>query len=130
MVQLVQCEVGNGKKIFLWHNHWHSKGPLLQGYSPRKIYDASRHTDAKLCNVIKDSNWNLLVARSEALVEIQSLLFDIQPNNNLDDKAKLVLSKLGIYHVGSNWNYLGTHSQPVPWCNLVWLKGSTQDIVL
>lgn len=36
--KFLSYELGSGKKIVLWHDHWHPDGILNQRYGPRVIY--------------------------------------------------------------------------------------------
>lgn len=49
--------IGNGKRIFLWHDSWHPKGPLLQAYGHKIFNDFGLPLSSKLSVVIDRLNW-------------------------------------------------------------------------
>jgi hypothetical protein len=54
----MQFEVGDGRTIHLWFDHWHPSGVLYEKYGHRVVYDACSKPKAWLSTVIKDDNWN------------------------------------------------------------------------
>lgn len=64
-------------------------------------------------------------ARSKALVEIQSLLTEVQPRRDHSDTPNWVPAKSGIYHTGATWSAIRQHRPHVPWYTLVWFKNHT-----
>lgn len=121
----IKYQVGNGNKIFMWHDNWHPLGPLLLKFPHRLIYDTASSTQAKLSSVIAGSSWSWPAARSDHAVEVQSFLFDIQPSYEKDDIAIWTPSKTGMFHSGATWYCMRAHSPNVPWYSMVWYKGST-----
>jgi hypothetical protein len=47
-------KVESGENIFLWMDHWHPDGMLLETYGPRIIYGAGSHLNDRLSTVIRD----------------------------------------------------------------------------
>jgi hypothetical protein len=45
------------RTFFLWLDHWHPDGILLETYCPRIINDAGSHLNPKMSTVIQDKNW-------------------------------------------------------------------------
>jgi hypothetical protein len=66
----LKFEVGDGKNIHLWLDHWHPLGVLFDKYGYRIIYDSQSRLDAKLDSVLRNGIWKWKPARSDALVEI------------------------------------------------------------
>lgn len=98
---MLQFVVGNGNMVFLWHDNWHSKGPLLLAYPYRLILESVLPSHLKLSVVIHGSNWHWSGARSEEMVELQILLCDqIYPNSG-ENEPKWLPSKSGVFHVGA-----------------------------
>ena len=69
----LKCEVGDGRKIFLWHDHWHLDGILYLKYGHRVVYDAASRSDARagqiksedqLLNIIKRDVKNRLHSKN------------------------------------------------------------------
>ena len=73
--QFLRYEVGDGNKIFLWHDNWHPDGILFLKYGYRIVYDAASRVEAKVASVLKDKQWIWNPVRSDALVNVQSKLF-------------------------------------------------------
>lgn len=90
----IRFQVGDGSKIFLWHDHWHPAGYLGDQFGFRVIYDSGFHTNAKLYSIILNGDWFWQGVRSEALVEIQSKLPGIQIGGK---DTPLWLSKKGTF---------------------------------
>lgn len=70
----INFQVGDGSNIFLWHDHWHPIGYLLEKYGYRVIYDSGFSKEAKLSSILLNGDWFWPSARSDTLVEIQSKL--------------------------------------------------------
>jgi hypothetical protein len=66
----IQFQVGDGSSIFLWHDHWHLAGYLLERYGYRVIYDYGLSKNARLSSIIKNKDWFWQGARSDDLVAI------------------------------------------------------------
>jgi hypothetical protein len=58
--------------VFLWLDHWHPAGYLLDRYGYIIVYDYGFFLNTKLVAVIKHGNWFWPSARSDTLVDIQS----------------------------------------------------------
>jgi hypothetical protein len=52
----LRFEVGDGEKIHLWLDSWHSDGILLENYGYRAVYDAQSSVEAKLSIVIRNGD--------------------------------------------------------------------------
>ncbi len=50
----LKYEVGDGTKIFLWHDYWHPDGILYLKYGQKTVYDAASRIDARVASVFKD----------------------------------------------------------------------------
>jgi hypothetical protein len=68
--QFLSFKVGDGSKIFLWHDSWHPEGCLFDNFGYRVIYDAGRNIGPRVSTIIKDGEWFWPNARSEHLVII------------------------------------------------------------
>jgi hypothetical protein len=53
----IRFQVGDGRKIFLWHDHWHPAGYLCDQFGFRVIYDSGFHTNVKLSSIILNGDW-------------------------------------------------------------------------
>lgn len=65
MDNLIKCQIGNGKNIFLWFNNWLPCWSIKNKYGPRVIFNAGLSKEAKLSGIIKDV---IVVGRSQILV--------------------------------------------------------------
>lgn len=70
---MIKFEVGNEQNMFLWHDTWHSKGPLLLAYGPTILFGSGLSVDAKFNSVIQNGQWIWPVARTKNQMELQSL---------------------------------------------------------
>jgi hypothetical protein len=73
----IQFKVGNGSRVFLWLDHWHPVGYLLDTFGYRIVYDSGFPLQSKLDVIIKNGKWFWPRARSNAIVEVQSRLPDV-----------------------------------------------------
>lgn len=81
---MLSFEVGDGRSIFLWHNQWHPRGPLLKFYGPTILYGSGTSTNAKLSTMIYNGYWKWPAARSRNHADMRSLLPNIAPNGVSD----------------------------------------------
>uniref|UniRef100_A0A2N9J1W3 Reverse transcriptase domain-containing protein n=1 Tax=Fagus sylvatica TaxID=28930 RepID=A0A2N9J1W3_FAGSY len=100
----LKYEVGDGRKIFLWHDHWHPDGILYLKYGHRVVYDAVSRSDARVASVFKDQEWQWRPARYEELVFIQSKLCLITLGE--EDRFVWSASNLGKFSCAATWNEL------------------------
>jgi hypothetical protein len=75
--KFIRFKVGDGSRVFLWLDHWHSAGYLLDRYGYKIAYDFGFPLNTKLVAVIKNENWFWACARFDTLVDIQSQLHDV-----------------------------------------------------
>ncbi|KAK4381058.1 hypothetical protein Sango_3004500 [Sesamum angolense] len=69
----IQYSVGNGDSILLWHDLWHSLGPLISRF-PRGPQLTRTGLLDKLSVVIKDRQWNWPLITDIACLEITHML--------------------------------------------------------
>lgn len=118
--QFLKHKVGDGRNIFLWFDNWHPVGCLLDAYGYRVMYDAGP-IGPKLSSIIRGGNWYWSSARSEALVEIQSRLLEIE----LGGIDQVVWdSKGGSFSSSETWEKLRNKHQPVAWHRIVWFPAA------
>jgi hypothetical protein len=53
----IKFEVGDGKHIHLWMDHWYPFGVLFEKYGYRIIYDSQSRLDVKLDSVLRNALW-------------------------------------------------------------------------
>lgn len=63
---LLLFAVGDGKRIFVWHDPWHPKGPLLKHFGPGVLYGSGSSINAKLSSMIHNGVWKWPAARSRS----------------------------------------------------------------
>lgn len=49
----IRHKVGDGRRVFLWWDHWHSTGYLLGRFGFRAVYDLSLSLNSKPASLIK-----------------------------------------------------------------------------
>lgn len=107
----------DGSRIFLWHDHWHPAGYLLESYGYRVLYDSGISKDARLSSIIKNKDWFWQGVRSDDLVAIQSRLPEI--TFGVSD-LPLWKSSNGKYSCVATWKNLRNKLPEVDWWRLVW----------
>jgi len=116
---LIRFQVGDGRNIFLWLDHWHPAGCLLGRFGYRAVYDSGMSINAKLSAIIHNGEWFWPAARSDDLVEIQCQLLDI----NLGGEDQPIWeSKNGKYSCAETWERLRSKNQVVHWWKSVWFS--------
>jgi len=74
----IRFKVGDGCRVFLWFDQWHLARYLLDNFGFRVVYDSGLPLTSKLDAIIKNGDWYWSHARSDALVEIQSKLHEME----------------------------------------------------
>jgi hypothetical protein len=74
----IRLKVGDGCRVFLWFDQWHLARYLLDNFGFRVVYDSGLPLTSKLDAIIKNGDWYWSHARSDALVEIQSKLHEME----------------------------------------------------
>lgn len=69
--------MGDGSKIFLWFDHRHPPGYLLDTFGYRVVYDSGLTLESKLSSIVLHRQWFWPSAGSNALVDIQIHLPEI-----------------------------------------------------
>lgn len=85
---MIKNKGGDGTRIFIWHDNWHPRGPLLQVYGTGGLLRLGLNTDAKLSLVIEATNLNWPLTRSLVLLEIHSLLQCVLSPTGLTDETQ------------------------------------------
>jgi hypothetical protein len=110
-------KVGDGRKIFIWHDNWHPNGYLLDKYGYRTIYDAGYAIGPKLFSIIRHGEWYCPNACSESLVEIQSPLPEVTIGT---EDVPVWNSRKGTFSCSETWDKLRVKSPIVNRYNTVW----------
>jgi len=115
--RFISFKVGNGSRVFLWFDHWHPAGYLLETFGHRIVHDSGFPLRSKLEVAIRNGEWNWPPARSDALVVIQSKLFEVDIGDN--DLAVWNANN-GQYTCADAWDKLREVHPAVGWWKLVW----------
>lgn len=107
--------MGNGNDVFLWYDNWHPKGPLIQKFGHRVVYNSGSFANSKLASVIQDGH-----ARSESLVTILSQLPLIEIGD--EDTTRWVSSKTYVFSVSSAWDQIRTQRPKFDWWKVIWFS--------
>lgn len=54
---LIGYVVGNDENMYLWYDNWHPKGPFLDRYGARIMYDFGLPNKAKVKEIISNGGW-------------------------------------------------------------------------
>jgi hypothetical protein len=120
--RFISFKVGNGSRVFLWFDHWHPAGYLLETFGHRIVHDSGFPLRSKLEVAIRNGEWNWPPARSNALVVIQSKLFEVDIGDN--DLAVWNANN-GQYTCADAWDKLREVHPAVGWWKLVWFPSYT-----
>lgn len=52
----IRFKVGDGSRIFLWSDHWHSAGCLLDKFGFRAVYDAGSYVATRVSSIIRNGD--------------------------------------------------------------------------
>jgi hypothetical protein len=115
----IQLKVGKGRNIFLWFDHWHPFGYLLDKFAYGVVYDLGFPLGAKLSTILKEGAWHWPFARSEEIVEIQSRLDEVIIG---DADLPVWNSSNGVYSCAVMWEVLREKKPPVIWWKLMWFS--------
>ncbi len=115
---LLSYEIGDGSRIFLWHDCWHPNGVLYQPNGHRIVLDAASSLCAKVSSVLHNKEWCWRPARSDDLVEVQSKLSLIQLRES--DRAVWNLNTSGKFTIADTWQHLRMKQTEVQWWKLLW----------
>jgi hypothetical protein len=119
--RFISFKVGNGSRVFLWFDHWPPAWYLLETFGHRIVHDSGFPLRSKLEVAIKNGEWNWPLARSDALVVIQSKLFDVGIG---DTDLAVWNAKNGQYTCADAWDKLREVHPAVGWWELVWFPSS------
>lgn len=103
--QIIAFKVGNEQQIFLWHDQWHPKGPMLQTYGPRLLHLPGLHMNNRLSTVIHGDQWVWPAARTDEMLRCFGYCGHIQPRNT-GDEVVWIPSLFNKYHTGDTWNWI------------------------
>jgi hypothetical protein len=118
--QFIKFKVGDGSSIFLCHDMWHPVDCLLDRYGHRVMYDASLSIGPKL-SIIRRDDWFWPHARSEAIVEIQSRLHEVE----LGEADQPVWdSRSSKFFSADTWEKLREKKLVVEWHDVVWFSAA------
>ena len=108
--------------MFVWHDNWHTLGPLKVRFGHRVIYDSASEVGAKVDSLINAAGWCRFPAISSALMQINDGFPSYQPHLDRDDTIEWILIKDRSFSVDSAWNAIRKTCEVVPWYGLVWYK--------
>jgi hypothetical protein len=114
--KFIRFKVGDGSRVFLWLDHWHPIGYLLDHYGYIIVYDSCFSLNTKLATFIKPENWVWPSARSDTLV-IQSQLHEIALGYTDESVWD---SRNGKYSCADTWGKLRVSFPVVNWWKMVW----------
>lgn len=119
---IIKFQIGNGQKVFFWHDYWHPKGSLLSTYFIKVLFTSGISFVAKVSQFIRGCQWCWPSVRSMEMLEIMSLADQILPSTS-HDIVVWVPSKSGKFHLGSTWKSLRTPCSKVHWYPMIWFRG-------
>lgn len=123
----LHCQIGNGRNVSFWYAHWCDLGPLnilLGTHGPRMLRVSK---DATVSTAVRNGEWWMPPARSEAMQSFQTLLTTISPPNESNGADIYLWRRVSgtfdrSFSSKETWEQLRSHSALVPWCKAVWFK--------
>ena len=122
---MIKYRIGNGCNTSLWYDHWHPKGPLLEKYGSRVMYDAALPKDAKVDMVIQDEDWSWPITNTLELMEIRRELTQLPKPSRSNDRVIWTPSPNGKFNLTHTWNHCFGVPITVHWYHLVWFAKAT-----
>ena len=122
---MIQNKIGNGCNTSLWYDNWHPKGPLLEKYGSRVIYDAALPKDAKVAMVIQDEDWSWPITNTLELMEIRRELTQLPKPSRSSDVVIWSPSPNGKFNLAHTWKHCFGNHNTVHWSHLVWFSKAT-----
>ncbi|WZZ52529.1 hypothetical protein YC2023_052636 [Brassica napus] len=127
LTNLLRCVLGNGETASFWYDSWTPLGPLIDlvghgGRSTMRIRE-----DTRVCEAVRDGEWYLPGARSDARQQMQIILTTIQPPAASDEPDKYLWIKSdGSYgnkfSTRVTWKHIRQRAAPVFWSKVVWFR--------
>lgn len=53
----IKILIGNGSSTFLWHENWHSLGPIMENFGSHIMDNFGFSTLAKVSDIIEERRW-------------------------------------------------------------------------
>lgn len=123
----LHCQLGNGRHISFWYNHWCDLGPLMDFFGAHGPRLLRLSKDVTVSEAVRNGEWWMPPARSEAMQSFQALLTTIPPP--IDSKGVDIFLWRRVsgsfdhsFSSKETWEQLRPHSALVPWCKAVWFK--------
>lgn len=115
----ITWQVGDGKRIDLWHDHWSELDPLYLKVSNPFIYNTGLPRDVKLAQFIVAGVWQLphpirTLFQGHNLPQIHQ-----EP-----DIGHWKVRKKGVFNTAQAWSFVGPRAIAVCWYKLIWFAGN------
>jgi len=123
----LKCEVGNGKVAAFWWDSWTTLGPLIDFIGPNGPRMLRLPLDARVCDAIRGTHWNLPNARSDSVQTLQILLTTMPlPSQDAGEDVflwrKPSRSYAKTFSLSGTWDQLRVSTPQVSWSKCVWFK--------
>ncbi|GAV81765.1 LOW QUALITY PROTEIN: zf-RVT domain-containing protein, partial [Cephalotus follicularis] len=113
----VVYEVGNGQSFSLWFDPWLNGVSILDRYGARVIHDSGMGSDARVCCVINQGEWEWPLTSPE-LIDISNMANRI-PLSPIADKIHW-RKKGSSFTISDAWRTITPQSSTVDWWKIVW----------
>lgn len=125
----LRCEVRNGTVAAFWWDSWTTLGPLIDFVGQNGPRMLRLPLDAKVVNAVRDGNWYLSSARSEAVQTLQILLTTLSvPEEESGTDVFMWRLPSGRYSTSfssrGTWDQIREVGPLVPWSKTVWFNES------
>ncbi|XP_052173286.1 uncharacterized protein LOC127788729 [Diospyros lotus] len=117
---LLRWKIGNGHRVFLWHDQWHPFGVLVEFFSRSVPRRAGLPSTARVSSVISQGGWSwphvALSREAQLILEASPCL----PRSPGPDLPWWVPAPDGCFSARSAMDALRCRRARVPWGRLVW----------
>ncbi|XP_024171665.1 uncharacterized protein LOC112177615 [Rosa chinensis] len=121
---LIKHNIGDGKSTYIWHDHWHSLGPLLHRLGPDAIINSGIPSNALVSSFVMGVSWCWPLRNSSVILEVVNNLEDLYPNSSYKDSIMWLPSTTGKFSTASALEQFRYHYPSIDWAKLIWFNNN------
>ncbi|GJT58681.1 RNA-directed DNA polymerase, eukaryota, reverse transcriptase zinc-binding domain protein [Tanacetum coccineum] len=119
----LQYKIGDGTKVSLWYDKWHSSGLLINHVTNRDLYDARIPKMISISDMIDEGVWKWPLEWDSNEFEFMKLRVPLITNGMTDKvKRRNDENKLVPFHMKFMCVAISPNTEKVRWYKLVWFK--------
>ncbi|GJR74564.1 RNA-directed DNA polymerase, eukaryota, reverse transcriptase zinc-binding domain protein [Tanacetum coccineum] len=118
-------KVGDGSKIFLWHDRWWDPGPLINCIPMEVISQAGLDPKSKIKEIINDGQWKWPAEWINSFHNLPNSVPSL--NDGSKDMYMWETNDRKCYNYSTNrvWKEWSNQDSKVDWCDIVWFSNYT-----